>query len=78
MSILVSQSSPWGRESWLLCLALSSWCLVIVVWLFLTMTQGSLQFMIVVFPDYIHYVLVPMAWEDEGKASPQAFTLFAF
>ena len=35
MPILVSQSSWWGRESWLLCLVLSSWCLVMVVWLFL-------------------------------------------
>ena len=37
----------WGRESWLLCL--SSWCLVIVVLLFIMMPQVCLQFVIVVF-----------------------------
>ena len=35
-------------------LCLSSWCLVIVVWLFLTMTRVCLQFVIVVFPDHTH------------------------
>ena len=31
---------------------LCSWCLVIVVWLLLTMTRGCLQFVIVVFSDH--------------------------
>ena len=35
-------------------LCLSSWCLVIVVWPFLTMPRGSMQFVIVVFPDHTH------------------------
>ena len=35
-------------------LNLSSLCLVIVVWLFLTVSWGCLQFMIVVFPDLTH------------------------
>ena len=39
----------------LVALLLSSWCLVIVVWLFLTMPQVCLQFVIVVFPDHTHY-----------------------
>ena len=30
MSILVLQSSLWGRESWIALLNLSSWCLVMV------------------------------------------------
>ena len=34
--------------------SLSSWCLVIVVWLFLAMPWGCLQFVIVVFPDHTH------------------------
>ena len=34
---------------------LSSWCLVIVVWLFLTMPPVCLQFVIVVFPDHSQY-----------------------
>ena len=38
-------------------LCLSSWCLVIVVWLFLTMSCVYLQFVIVVFPD--HTIFAP-------------------
>ena len=33
---------------------LSSWCLVMVERLFLTVPRGSLQFVIVVFPDHTH------------------------
>ena len=55
MSILVMQSSWWGRESSLLLLNLSSWCLVMVDWLFLVVTWGCLQFVVVVFPDHTHY-----------------------
>ena len=33
-------------------LCLSSWCLVIAVWLFLRMPWACLQFVIVVFPDH--------------------------
>ena len=36
-------------------LSLSSWCLMIVVWLFLAVPWVSLQFVIVVFPDHTHY-----------------------
>ena len=35
-------------------LNLSSWCLVIVVWLFLTMFQFCMQFVIRVFPAHTH------------------------
>ena len=35
-------------------LRLSSWCLVIVVWLFLVVPWVCLQFVIVVFPDHTH------------------------
>ena len=35
-------------------LSLSSWCLVVVVWLFLAVTCVCLQFVIVVFPDHTH------------------------
>ena len=49
MSILVLQSSWWGRESWLLC-----WSLVMVERLFLAVPRGCLQFVIVVFPDHTH------------------------
>ena len=36
-------------------LNLSSWCLVMVEWLFLAVPWGCLRFVIVVFPDNTHY-----------------------
>ena len=33
---------------------LSSWCLMIIVWFFLAVPWGCLQFVIVVFPDHTH------------------------
>ena len=36
-------------------LSLSSWCLVIVVWLFLAVPWVCLQFVSVVFPDHTHF-----------------------
>ena len=53
MSILVLQSSERGRESWL-----SSWCLVMVELLFIAVPRGGLRFVIVVFPDHIHLLLL--------------------
>ena len=44
----------WKRELVAL-LNLSSWCLVMVERLFLAVPRGSLQFVIVVFPDHTHY-----------------------
>ena len=38
-----------GKRELVALLCLSSWCLVIVVWLFLTMTPVCLQFVIVVY-----------------------------
>ena len=38
-------------------LNLSSWCLVMVEWLFLAVPRGCLRFVIVVFPDHTHYFL---------------------
>ena len=39
-------------------LSLSSWCLVIVVWFFLAVPWVSLQFVVVVFPDYTHLLFL--------------------
>ena len=39
-------------------LCMSSWCLVIVVWLFLAVPGVCLQFVIVVFPDHTHLLLL--------------------
>ena len=35
---------------------LSSWCLMTVVWLFVTMPWVCLQFLVVVFPAHTHFV----------------------
>ena len=57
MSILVLQSSWWGRELIAL-LNLSSWCLVMVEQLFLAVPPGCLRFVIVVFPDHTHLLFL--------------------
>ena len=53
MSILVLQSILMGKEKMVALLSLSSWCLVIVVWLFLAVPWICLQF--VVYPDHTYY-----------------------
>ena len=42
------------RELVALLSLLSSWCLAMVEWLFLTVPRGCLLFVIVVFPDHTH------------------------
>ena len=44
-----------GKSDLVALLSLSSWCLVIVVWLLLAVPWVCLQFMIVAFPDHTHY-----------------------
>ena len=46
-----------GKRELIGLLNLSSWCLVMVERLFLAVPRGSLQFVIVVFPDHTHYFL---------------------
>ena len=43
-----------GKRELVALLRLSSWCLVIAVWLFLTIPRVCLQFVIVVLPDHTH------------------------
>ena len=43
-----------GKRELIALLNLSSWCLVMVERLFLTVSRGCLQFVIVVFPDHTH------------------------
>ena len=53
-----------GKRELIALLNLSSWCLVMVEWLFLAVPRGCLQFVIVVFPDHTHllclFVVVPL------------------
>ena len=46
-----------GKRELVALLSLSSWCLVIVVWLFLAVPWFCLRFVIVVFSDYTHLFL---------------------
>ena len=47
-----------GKRELVAFLSLSSWCLVIVVWLFLAVPRLCLQFVIVVFPDHTHFLFL--------------------
>ena len=49
-----------GKKELIVLLNLSSWCLVMVERLFLTVPRGSLQFVIVVFPDHTHLLFLPV------------------
>ena len=47
-----------GKRELVALLSLSSWCLVIVQWLFLAVPWGCLWFVIVVFPDHTHLLFL--------------------
>ena len=47
-----------GKRELVASLCLSSWCLVTVVCLFLTMSRVCLQFVILVFPDHTHLLIL--------------------
>ena len=47
-----------GKRELVALLKLSSWCLVMVVQLFLVMPRGCLRFVIVVFPDHTHLLFL--------------------
>ena len=47
-----------GKRELVALFSVSSWCLVIAVWLFLEVPRVCLQFVIVVFPDHTQLLLV--------------------
>ena len=47
-----------GKRELVALLCLTSWCLVIVVWLFLTIPRICLQFVIMIFPDHTHLLFI--------------------
>ena len=47
-----------GKRELIALLNLSSWCLVMVERLFLAVSWGCLQFVIVVFPDHTHLLFL--------------------
>ena len=58
-----------GKRELIALLNLSSWCLVMVEWLFLAVPRGCLQFAIVVFPDHTHLLFL-------GNPVPKLFKVF--
>ena len=50
-----------GKRELVALLNLSSWCLVMVEWLFLVVPWGCPRFVIVVFPDHIHLLFYETA-----------------
>ena len=55
-----------GKRELIALLNLSSWCLVMVERLFLTVPPGCLQFVIVVFPDHTHLLFI----QESQEVSP--------
>ena len=55
-----------GKRELVALLNLSSWCLVMVERLFLTVPQGCLRFVIVVFPDHTHLLFLFLTTKDSG------------
>ena len=51
-----------GKRELVALLGLSSWCLVIGVWLLLAIPWVCLQFVIVVFPDHTHLLFLIALW----------------
>ena len=55
-----------GKRGLYALLNLSSWCLVMVEWLFLAVPWGYLRFAIVVFPDHTHLLFLSMFSKSSG------------
>ena len=51
-----------GKKELIALLNLSSWCLVMVERLFLAVPRGCLQFVIVLFPDHTHLLILDTVW----------------
>ena len=56
-----------GKRELIALLNLSSWCLVMVGRLFLTVPRCCLQFVIVVFPDHTHLLLFMVSYTQQFK-----------
>ena len=63
-----------GKRELVVLLNLSSWCLVMVEWLFLVVPRGCLRFVIVVFPDHTHYFLTLMTRTVDSKIHGKSFS----
>ena len=62
-----------GKRELVALLNLSSWCLVMVEWLF-AMPRDCLRFVIVVFPDHTHLLFFLYSAQVCCQASPKLFS----
>ena len=53
-----------GKRELAALFSLSTWCLVIVVWIFLAVPWVGLQFVIVVFPGHTHLLFFTYIFSD--------------
>ena len=58
MSIFTFAIILFGKRDLVALFSLSSWCLVMVVWLFLAVPWVCLRFVILVFPDHTHLLFL--------------------
>ena len=56
-----------GKRGLVTLLVLSSWCLVMVEWLFLPVPWGCLRFVTVVFPDHTHLLFLTLVASKMGR-----------
>ena len=64
-----------GKRELIDLLNLSSWCLMVVGRLFLAVPRGSLQFVIVVFPDHTHLLFFFVKIPFQHKFCPYMFKI---
>ena len=62
-----------GKRELIALLNLSSWCLVMVERLYLTVPRGCLQFVIVVFPDHTHLLFLVLKYRNLSKITISIF-----
>ena len=60
-----------GERELIALLNLSSWCLVMVEWLFLAVPRGCLQFVIGVFPDHTHLLFFKKFFQENYQSVKQ-------
>ena len=63
-----------GKRELVALLNLSFWCLVMVKWLFLAVSRDCLQFVIVVFPDHTHLILLAVPFFSVYRVCPKRYT----
>ena len=59
-----------GKKELVALLNLSTWCHVMVEWLFFAVPWGCLRFVIVAFPDHTHYIRTHARADPEGDKVP--------